>query len=54
VIETLRIFGTRAVTALRQFTPGQITAIVIGILALLVGAVLLRQVTASPLTPLYS
>lgn len=54
MIETLRIFSTRAITALRQFSPGQITAIVIGILAVLVGAVLLRQVTASPMTPLYS
>jgi len=54
VIETLKIYGTRAVTTLRQFTPGQITAIVIGVLALLVGAVLLLRVTASPLTPLYS
>ena len=40
MIETLKIYGTRAVTTLRQFTPGQITAIVIGVLALLVGAVL--------------
>jgi len=54
VIETLKIYGTRVVTTLRQFTPGQITAIVIGVLALLVGAVLLLRVTASPLTPLYS
>ena len=54
MIETLKIFGTRAITALRLFTPGQITAIVIGILALLVGAMVLLRVTASPLTPLYS
>ncbi|MEZ7852174.1 MAG: flagellar basal-body MS-ring/collar protein FliF, partial [Candidatus Nanopelagicales bacterium] len=54
MIDTLKIFGTRAITALRLFTPGQITAIVIGILALLVGAMVLLRVTASPLTPLYS
>ena len=54
MIETLKIFGTRAITALRLFSPGQITAIVIGILALLVGAMVLLRVTASPLTPLYS
>jgi flagellar M-ring protein FliF len=54
VIETLTLYGRKTLAALRQFTPGQITAIVIGILALIAAAVLLLRVTASPMTPLYS
>jgi flagellar M-ring protein FliF len=54
VIETLSLYGRKTLAALRQFTPGQITAIVIGILALIAAAVLLLRVTASPMTPLYS
>ena len=54
MIETLTLYGRKTLAALRQFTPGQITAIVIGILALIAAAVLLLRVTASPMTPLYS
>ena len=54
MIETLTIFGRRALAALRGFTPGQITAIVIGFLALIAAAVLLFRLSAAPMTPLYS
>ena len=54
MIETLTIFGRRALAALRAFTPGQITAIVIGFLALIAAAVLLFRLSAAPMTPLYS
>ena len=54
MIETLRMFGQRIVGALRNFSPGQITAIVVGVLALTAAAVLLLRVSSTPMTPLYS
>lgn len=54
MIESLRLLGRRAVDTLRQFSPGQITAIVIGVLAIAAAGVLLMRVSASPMTPLYS
>lgn len=54
MIESLRMFGRRTLDTLRQFSPGQITAIVIGVLALIAAAVLLVRVSSSPMTPLYS
>jgi flagellar M-ring protein FliF len=54
VIESLRMFGRRTLDTMRQFSPGQITAIVIGALALVAAAVLLLRVSSSPMTPLYS
>lgn len=54
MIETLTIFGRRSLAALRGFTPGQISAIVIGFLALIAAVVLLFRLSAAPMTPLYS
>lgn len=53
-MDSLTQFGRRALDTLRNFSPGQITAIVVGVLAIIAAAVLLVRVSASPMTPLYS
>lgn len=54
MIQTLTMMGRRALATIRSFTPGQMAAVIFGILALVAAGILIARLATPPMTPLYS
>ena len=54
MIQTLSMMGKRALATIRSFTPGQMAAVVFGILALVAAGILIARLATPAMTPLYS
>ena len=54
MIQTLNMMARRALATIRSFTPGQMAAVIFGILALIAAGILIARLATPAMTPLYS